>query len=306
MIYYPVGIPTLCRYEHFRRCVNSLAKNTHADKTELVIGLDFPPAEKYREGYEQINQYIDQIQGFAKVTVFRHEKNLGAMENWLFIKQYIFEHYDAAIMTEDDNEFSPCFLDFMDKCLTYYKSEFQIDSICGCLHPQFHNLVSEGQLFKKETCAWGIGYFREKEMLFQTIPPSYWEDCIKSSIRSLKLILISPGMYLMLSDMINRKKHWGDVMKSVWQMENEKYQVAPCVNLVRNWGYDSTGLHCGSDDSISKWPLSDSYEYAFIDRKINNDIPYFITFNIHLQNNLCGKIRSIISAIYHFIIDRFR
>ena len=51
MTFYPVIIYTLNRYEHFRRCVESLARNTHAEQTELVIGLDYPPSEKYVEGH---------------------------------------------------------------------------------------------------------------------------------------------------------------------------------------------------------------------------------------------------------------
>ena len=48
--YAPILIPTLNRYEHFKRCVESLAKCTHAEKTELVIGLDYPPSERYQKG----------------------------------------------------------------------------------------------------------------------------------------------------------------------------------------------------------------------------------------------------------------
>lgn len=45
MTYYPVIIPTLNRFEHFKNCVESLANCTYAPETELIIGLDFPPAE---------------------------------------------------------------------------------------------------------------------------------------------------------------------------------------------------------------------------------------------------------------------
>ena len=123
MTYYPVGIPTLCRYEHFRRCVESLRNNTHANKTELVVGLDYPPSDKYKDGYEKISKYVDTIDGFAKVTVFRHKENLGAVGNWAYVQNYIFQNYDAAIMSEDDNEFAPCFLEYMDRCLEKYADD---------------------------------------------------------------------------------------------------------------------------------------------------------------------------------------
>src|SRR5574344_2091111 len=101
MNYYPVLIPTLCRYDHFYRCVESLSKNTYADKTELVIGLDYPPSDKYREGYEKIKAYIPTIKGFRKVTVFEHDHNLGANDNFFFLRDYCLWKYDAYIITED-------------------------------------------------------------------------------------------------------------------------------------------------------------------------------------------------------------
>ena len=117
MTYYPVIIPTLNRYEHFKRCVESLARNTHADKTELVIGLDYPPSKKYEKGYKQIKEYLPSINGFKKITIFGRRENYGVHRNFIALQNYAFEHYDAVISTEDDNEFSPCFLDYMNKAL---------------------------------------------------------------------------------------------------------------------------------------------------------------------------------------------
>lgn len=51
-IYAPVIIPTLNRIEHLKRCIESLEKNTGADKTEVFVSLDFPPSDKYLQGYE--------------------------------------------------------------------------------------------------------------------------------------------------------------------------------------------------------------------------------------------------------------
>ena len=119
MNYYPVIIITLNRYKHFRRCVETLAMNTHADQTELVIGLDYPPNEKYVEGYHQIKVFVPQISGFRKVTVFERSENLGPDQNYADLLNYCYNHYDAAIFTEDDNEFSPCFLDFS-SCMIFF------------------------------------------------------------------------------------------------------------------------------------------------------------------------------------------
>lgn len=76
--YAPILIPTLNRYKHFRRCVESLSKCTHAEKTELVIGIDYPPVEKYREGWEKISEFITTITGFKKSNNTACRNKLGS------------------------------------------------------------------------------------------------------------------------------------------------------------------------------------------------------------------------------------
>ena len=45
MIYAPVLIPTLCRADHFIRCLESLKKNTWAKYTEVYVAVDYPAKE---------------------------------------------------------------------------------------------------------------------------------------------------------------------------------------------------------------------------------------------------------------------
>lgn len=57
--------------------MESLSRCTHADKTELVVGLDYPPSEKYIEGWEKISNYVSTISGFGKVILLYTNKILG-------------------------------------------------------------------------------------------------------------------------------------------------------------------------------------------------------------------------------------
>ena len=47
----PVLIPTCNRIHHLKRCVESIARNKLAKETELYISVDYPPSEKYQDGY---------------------------------------------------------------------------------------------------------------------------------------------------------------------------------------------------------------------------------------------------------------
>lgn len=56
--YAPVIIPTLCRYEKFRNCMETLSQCTGADKTTVYIGLDYPLNQSHVAGYQWIKKYL--------------------------------------------------------------------------------------------------------------------------------------------------------------------------------------------------------------------------------------------------------
>lgn len=246
--YYPIIIPTLNRYNHFRQCVESLSACTHADKTELVIGLDYPPADKYKEGYLIIKEYIPKIKGFKKVTVFEHSQNLGPEGNWNIIMEYAFSKYEALISTEDDNVFSPCFLDYMNKALEKYKDNESILSISGYNHICCHDKALADAFMSYDNTAWGTGYWKHKEAKIRKVleNSNFFADVAKNTKQTKKILSIYPNVYNMLLQMIKKGESWGDVKRTVYNIVTGHYQIKPSFSLVRNMGYDGSGVHCTS------------------------------------------------------------
>lgn len=260
MVCYPVIIPTLNRYEHFRRCVESLARNTHADETELVIGLDYPPSPKYEEGYRKIKEYLPTITGFKKVTVFERESNYGAVRNNKELTDYVFSRYDAIISTEDDNEFAPCFLDYMNKMLEHYHDDQRVRYVGGFLHTTFYGMSTTGLLFTKEYNAWGSGNWRHKTMTYEERDLAI-QRILHSTALSWKCFATYPAIFRMLLNMVSKKAVWGDVIKTNLNIVNNEYQVRPAVSLCRNWGNDGSGINCRVDDTLEHQEISQALTY---------------------------------------------
>ena len=106
MIYAPVLITTLNRYEHFKETITSLSQCTGADMTDLYIALDYPPTPFYEDGYRKIVEYLPTISGFKSVNIIKREKNYGMGKNFHdALHQVIFTKYDRFIFSEDDNLF---------------------------------------------------------------------------------------------------------------------------------------------------------------------------------------------------------
>ena len=123
MEYVPVVIPTLNRYDHLKRCVESLKNNQESKYTDLYISVDFPPADKYKEGYETIKEYVKTITGFNNVHLYYQKENLGPGFNRLFLMDEARKEHNTYVFTDDDNEFSPNALAYMNWALETFKND---------------------------------------------------------------------------------------------------------------------------------------------------------------------------------------
>lgn len=243
MTYYPVIIPTLNRYEHFKNCVESLAKNTLTCKTELIIGLDYPPSEKYWEGRQKIKDYIPMITGFKKVTCLERAENFGSTKNSLDLQEYALSKYDAYIYTEDDNVFSPYFLQFINDGLEKYKDNDSVLAICGYSYPidweTDKNCVLQHQYFS----AWGYGIWKNREKrLSQNLTQSFLYDFYRKNKMRINTVNSVQMMPAMLHDKIQKS----DVTRSIYLSVTKQYVLMPAKTLVKNNGYDGSGEHCST------------------------------------------------------------
>lgn len=246
--YAPVIIPTLNRYEHFVRCVESLLKCTHADKTDLIIGLDFPPSEKYEAGYRKIEKYLNELIGFSQIVILKRDVNLGAVKNIDELIAYVSEHYDRYIFTEDDNEFSPNFLDYVNKGLCLYENHPNIFAICGYNYPIDLQGYSGNYYYSHEMAAWGYGTWTEKYNKVKKLvdSPSYLYDYYKkNSFFYYTKDNCRPMRYALYLG----KGFMGDVFITSYLHANNVYNVHPKISLVRNWGHDGSGVNCNKNSS---------------------------------------------------------
>lgn len=267
----PVLIPTLNRYEHLRRCVESLSRCTHADKTELVIGLDYPPSEKYVEGWKRISGYVDTITGFGKVTVFRREVNFGVHKNLDDIKKYAIEKYDYYIFSEDDNEFSPNFLDYMNKGLVKYKNDERIFCVCGYnkdIHiPAYYK---NNFYIAQQFVAWGVGFWTHKERPEKYYSFDYLKGLINNDDSYHLLMKKRPTMVEGLITMLKQGQLWGDLQIILYETLENKYSICPTLSKVRNHGNDGTGLHTTKynksfNDFYASQPIDTASDFEFGD-----------------------------------------
>lgn len=296
MKYAPVIIPTLCRYEHFVRCIESLKRNTWAKYTDVYIGLDFPSKESHKEGHSKIKEYLsNSFSEFKSFTVFERQKNFGALKNVSSLSEYCSKHYDRYICIEDDIECSPNFLEYMDTMLEKYENDDSVIAVSGYTAP-IRLIYKEGATAVKQQLqanTWGIGRWTNKKEKVQ--------ELLNSSCLAKKFVIVyKSGKIYQMTDwamydylrcmaaggsLNSGLKMQTDFITRIFLNVEDKYVIMPTVSKTRNLGFDGSGLSCpnvdvNTDDIItstnydySHQPIDDSDSFiASVDESFDNAI----------------------------------
>ena len=261
MKYAPVVIPTLNRIEHLQRCITSLQRNPWAKYTPLIISVDYPPSEKYQDGYQKVCSYLkEDITGFASVKIIYQKENLGPYENAEFLRKYVGKHYDRYIFSEDDNEFSPNFIEYTDKGLDRFEMNPDVVAICA-IGASGNETENENVVLSQNFTAYGYGVWIDKENLYyQCINRAYVEEKAKDIHYLIRMVKAQENLLFSLQSVIFKKEN-------VYQLPNgevpiidqtikfyliaeHKYVISPCTRKVRNWGYDGSGQNCPVDRTL--------------------------------------------------------
>lgn len=250
--YAPVIIPTVNRYEHFQRCLESLERCTGADKTDVYVALDYPPSEKYVEGWKKIDEYLHEKEkenGFKSLVVYRREENYYHTKgNIRTAVKDLPKNVDRYITSEDDNEFSPCFLEYMNQNLEKYKNDDSIIRVCGHLPLSCVFDTEYSQFVSNWYNAWGTGHWvsKEKDLDLYRKPAGmktlYNSSKVRRYYESTKL----ESMLVSLVSMSKKKCGLlGDVIVAAYMVYKDKWCILPTKSMVRNHGWDGSGQHGG-------------------------------------------------------------
>lgn len=250
-IYAPVLIPTLNRVDHLKRCLESLESCSGAEQTEVFVALDYPPSEEYYEGWKENNLYLCEKEiknGFKRLTVIKRNYNYGLKSNAANVVQLVEEviiQYDRYILSEDDNVFSPNFLEYINKGLELYKNDKRVFAICGykndfvCKydgnnHFMQHSLVQ----------AWGYGIWKNRYIeLKESLTPSYFRHILFNPKKWYRCYNYWPHWTIALiqnatSPLTSLRYH--DINMGFYVINENKCVVCPVISKVRNEGFDDS------------------------------------------------------------------
>ena len=303
-VYAPVVIPTLCRFEHLKRCVDSLRRCTGAEFTDLYLGLDYPTKESHWEGYRLICDYLDTIEGFHKVIVIKRDRNFGPEKNTKALKELVSESYDRCIISEDDNEFSPNCLEYMNEALERFKDNPDVLRICG-------SRMSWGADFQEIMKGYGYNVFPAKD--YNASGFGIWFDkeivvpfTKMSVLKSWKLTFkaFQKGYCTAISRMmfqLDKESQLPDLCLRLYCGFNDKYCVFPALSKVKNWGYDGTGVNSDNNLSLIYGQELDSNDTFYMDDIEIKDYPQVVQY---VKRMYGGRFTTHLSVLMRYLFYR--
>jgi hypothetical protein len=257
MVYAPIVLFVYNRPSHTKRTVEALKNNIFAKFSNLIIYSDGPKNFIDEENVSTVRKYLSVITGFKSIAVKKQKKNIGLANSIISGVSTVIRTYGSVIVLEDDLVTSKYFLQFMNLALDKYKNKKQVISIHGYAYP-FTGKNPETYFLKGADC-WGWGTWKRGWDLFETNGKK-----LLRTIQDRKLVneFTLQGSYDYMSMLKNQIQGNIDSWAVRWlasAIVADKLTLYPGKSLVRNIGFDKSGVHCEKSETysvgVSKFPV---------------------------------------------------
>ncbi|MCE8025891.1 MULTISPECIES: glycosyltransferase family 2 protein [Halomonadaceae] len=245
----PVLITTYSRHQHLRQTIEALKRNDLAEMTDLYIASDAAKSPTDKEAVDTVRRYLGSIDGFRSVTLIQRSYNFGHPANQDTAMEQIYREHDRLIYLEDDVLTGRGFLRFMNDGLSLYETDDAIQAICGYLWPLSIPERSE-PLLLSAFCAWGFAVWRDKKG-FASHTPDLHREFLKDRTLYRRMNHASPHLLPLVRRCANGEIVAGDVEWHLYLLKYKKFALFPPLSLVRNLGFDGSGMHCAFDERLS-------------------------------------------------------
>jgi hypothetical protein len=245
----PVALFVFARPEHTRRTLQSLSQNHLADKTKLYVFADGPretvTAETQR-GISEVRKLIRERYWCGEVEIIEAANNKGLADSIISGVSLVTERHGRAIILEDDLETSPGFLKYMNDALDLYANEQRVMQISGFNVRNSRWIPETG--FLRVSTSWGWATWRRA-----------WEH-YQGNAQSLLTRVEQKSRTAF--DLDGHSFHFEELQRNVtgdlntWAVKwyasiflNDGLSLYPRQTLVRNHGFDGSGVNCHDDES---------------------------------------------------------
>ena len=240
----PIALFVYNRLWHTKKTVESLSKNSLAQKSDLFIFSDGAKNSLQEENVENVREYIKSIKGFKSVTIIEKDKNYGLADSIIAGVTQVVNEYGKIIVLEDDLVLSDFFLEYMNQALMTYEKSEEVISIHGYCYPVKDNLPET--FFLKGADCWGWATWKRGWALFELDAAKLLQEIKDQNIEKEFDFNSSIEYVKMLRNQVKGKIDSWAIRWHASAFLLGKLTLYPGVSLVNNIGIDSSGTHLGT------------------------------------------------------------
>lgn len=268
----PVLLFVFNRPNHTIKLIESLKNNELSSDTELFVFVDVPKisaSEEDKIKNRKVFELVNDIKHFKNVTVFRNEVNKGVDKSIIDGVNRIISDYKKVIVLEDDLLVASSFLSYMNWALNNFERNQRIYSVNGFMFPVDYR-GSDDIVLLPYTSSWGWGTWIDRWGQFK------FDEENRSTILKSKQISSQfnlPGVDY-ANMLVSHKECW-DINWYFYVFKNSGLNVFPTKSLIKNMGFDGTGVHCTDIEFEQKFHFETQLNYSVVREK---DITFMINY----------------------------
>lgn len=238
---------------HTRNTLETLAKNKHAEQSDLFVFADGAKPQATAEDLQKINEaraVIGEKQWCKNVRLIPREKNMNLEDNVIDGITQIINQYGKAIILEDDLLTSPYFLQYCNEALELYADDERVFSINGFMHSVDFGAEPGTFLCPLATSSWGWATWADRWNKLE-IKPEYINAIADNNFLTNRFNFAGSDYTNMLKNM----NTW-DIRWYYTAFINNGLGLFPTRSLIKNLGFDNSGTHTGNENLNQELYLS--------------------------------------------------
>ncbi|HEY9124931.1 MAG TPA: glycosyltransferase [Bacteroidales bacterium] len=239
----PIALFCFNRPVHLKKTLDSLAKNDLARESELYIFSDGARGVKDVLAVDEVKRVIAEARGFKNIHYTFSEVNKGLANSIIDGVSKVFGAHNRIIVLEDDLEFSPNFLRYMNDCLDFYEHNGQIFSISGyCAPITIPADYKEDVFLFYRINSWGWATWKDRWQLVDWKVEDFDTFIRNKKEREAFNMGGADCSNMLLKQQLGQNNSWA-IRFCYTSYKFNKLNVFPTVSKVRNIGADGSGTH---------------------------------------------------------------
>ena len=301
MNYAPIGLFVYNRPWHTQQTVEALLKNQIASDSDLYVFSDEVKRSVDEQNVLAVRKYIRNIMGFRNITIIERTVNLGLANSIINGVTEIIRKHGRIIILEDDIVPNSGFLKYMNDALNLYNGEPRV----GCIHAWNYNLDlkdhKESTFFLKGADCWGWGTWERAWKEFNPNGKELLNTIQKKDLGFEFNRRNTHDFVKMLKDQIAGKNDSWAIRWHASLVIKNMYCLHPTQPIVKNIGFDDSGVHCGILNidqkpidyiELQKIPIEESDWFFVAYKKLMNE-------KIHLTSTKWQKLKTLLKRLLH-------